>query len=640
MAVGASSRLSVLRSTLAATRGRLLQALPEGRGLPDDVWQRRHRVITVVLMLHAVGITLAGFVLIKDPLHTLAESTGLWGMLAVASWRRGDRRLRAAAASLGLLIASSLMVHLSGGLIEMHFHFFVMIAVITLYQHWLPFLIAIGYVVVHHGLIGVIDPRSVYNHGSAWENPWLWALIHGTFVLAASAAHLASWRLNEYQGLHDPLTRLANRVLFCDRVERARQHRRPTPATLAVLFIDLDGFKAINDRFGHEAGDAVLRAVAGRLRSCVRAADTVARFGGDEFAILVEEIGDTAIAVQVADRIIQAVRKPIACGGKEVFVRASVGIAIADSADDDVSTLLRNADVAMYLAKSQRRGRYEIFQPSMYQAVLERLTLKADLERALAEDQFTLHYQPTVALGAGRLSGFEALLRWEHPQHGRVSPATFIPLAEETGLIVPLGRWVLERACRQVREWQRAYPDLDPLTVSVNLSTRQLQQAGIVDEVAAALQATGIDPALVVLEITESALMQDLESTSDRLRQLKALGVRLAVDDFGTGYSSLSYLQRLPVDILKIDKSFVDGVAANAQQNAFAQTIIQMGRTLHLQTVAEGIESGDQRDELHKLGCDLGQGYFFARPLDSASVEALLRERASADDDGAMRRSA
>jgi diguanylate cyclase (GGDEF)-like protein len=575
----------------------------------------------VLLWLHAFGLALFGVAVGAGPLHSAAEGAVVAVAAILAGWTRLPRRTRSCAASLGLLSASGVLVHLSGGYIEMHFHFFVMIAVITLYQDWLPFLVSIGYVVLHHGVVGVLDPHSVYNHPAAWANPWGWAGIHGAFVLAASVAHLAAWRLNEHQALHDPLTRLANRVLLGDQVERAVARRGP----LAVLFLDLNDFKAVNDRHGHASGDQLLVEVARRLAAAVRAGDTLARLGGDEFAVLLEDLRDHAEATQIAERLLQTLRAPIALAGTEVVVSASVGVALATDGRYGADDLLRNADMAMYVAKGHRTGRYEVFEPGMYTTVLARLALKADLQEALARQELAVQYQPTVSLETGQIAGVEALVRWHHPQRGVVSPADFIPLAEETGLIVPIGQWVLEQACVQARQWQSSYRGDRPLTVSVNLSAKQLQQPRLVAVVEAALAAAGLPAEQLTLEITESVLVQDTERTIGQLRALKALGVRLAIDDFGTGYSSLRYLQRFPVDVLKIDKSFVDGIRGGADGAAFARTIIQLGRTLHLQIVAEGVEVAEQAAALRDLRCDLGQGFLFAHPLDPHDVEKLLR---------------
>jgi diguanylate cyclase (GGDEF)-like protein len=427
-----------------------------------------------------------------------------------------------------------------------------------------------------------------------------------------------------HQAFHDPLTGLANRVLFLDRVGHALTLGRRQQQSLAVLFLDLDDFKVVNDSLGHAAGDRLLSAIAGRLLTCVRDSDTVARIGGDEFAILVEDATDDHGATMVAERIAAALQRPILVQSQEVFMSASIGIATATE-ETAAADLLRNADMAMYVAKSQGKGRFERFEPRMYAAARERLELQADLRQALERgDQFTIHYQPIVWLRTGEVTGVEALVRWMHPTRGLLLPLQFIPVAEETGLIAPLGAWVVREACRQVQEWQRGRPAGSPLTLTVNISGYQLQSDGVVDDIRGALAESGLDPSHLVLEITESVLMQHSDTMLERLRALKAIGVRLAIDDFGTGYSSLGYLQRFPIDILKIDKAFVDDVQSSGTESALVRAIIALGDTLRIQTIAEGIELQRQLAGLQAMGCELGQGFFLARPVTGAQIDALL----------------
>ena len=424
------------------------------------------------------------------------------------------------------------------------------------------------------------------------------------------------------QAFHDSLTGLANRALFADRLQHAISRAGRTPTALAVLFIDLDDFKTVNDSLGHSEGDLLLIAVADRLRAGVRGGDTIARMGGDEFAVLVEDQVDGETPVDVGRRLLEGLEPPFVHGGKELFVRASIGIATTRSQDHTADEVLRNADVAMYTAKSKGKNRLEIFEPGMHTAALTRLALKGDLERALERGEFMLVYQPIVRLGGGRLSGVEALLRWQHRDRGTVAPVDFIPVAEETGLILPLGRWVLEHACAQAAAWNAISPK--PITISVNVSGRQLQQPAFSSEVSAVLAATGLAPELLTLELTESVLMQDAEAAIAMLSELKSLGVRLAIDDFGTGYSSLNYLRRFPIDELKIDRSFVASLDDGPTQSAVVLSILRLSETLHLETVAEGIEESSQLAVLRDLGADLGQGYLFARPLDVSAVTALI----------------
>jgi diguanylate cyclase len=565
----------------------------------------------------------------------LLDSLALLLAATVATWWRGARAWRAAAASLGLLLASSTAVHISGGLIEMHFHFFVVVAIITLYQHWRPFLLAIAYVVLDHGVVGALRPAEVYNHPAAWERPWLWAIIHGAFVVAASAAQLAQWHLSEYQGLHDPLTRLANRVLFRDRLARALARRGALAPYPAVIFLDLDGFKPINDSRGHDAGDQVLRAVADRLRANARAEDTVARFGGDEFALLLASVPDEAAAREIAERLLLAVRAPVAYHDREVVVRASIGIVVAGPGWDDVSAVLRGADIAMYVAKGRGGSSVVLHEPRLHAALLERQALQADLHQAIEADQFVLLFQPTVDLATDALVGVEALVRWRHPRHGLIAPATFIPLAEETGLIVPLGHWVLDRACTRLADWRRRYPERAPTRVSVNLSARQLQEPGLAAVIAATLARADLTPDRLVLEITERALVEEPEQARQHLQSLKATGVGIAVQDFGTGYASLSYLRNPLIDTIKIDKSFIDDLTVGSPHAALVRTIVELGRTLQLHTVAEGIEDPHQRAMLAALGCELGQGYHLAHPLDEAEMDTLLGGRGETSETAA-----
>ena len=436
----------------------------------------------------------------------------------------------------------------------------------------------------------------------------------------------------QHQAFHDSLTGLANRALFADRVEHALQRAARSGEQVAVLFLDLDDFKTVNDSLGHEAGDDLLVAVAARLRRCLRPSDTIARLGGDEFAILLEA-ESVASASVVAERTVRAIEEPITLGDREVVIHASVGIELGDSRQHSAGDLLRNADVAMYVAKSRGKARFEVFNSSMHQAAVQRLEIRADLQRALVDREFVIHYQPIVGLQESGVLGMEALIRWQHPQRGLLAPIDFIPVAEETGMIVPIGRWVLREAAFQAKRWQAASPQGEAFTMSVNVSARQLTRAEIVDEVAAVLNESGLLPQSLTLEITESVLMNDRDAAITRLHQLKALGVRVAVDDFGTGYSSLGYLSSLPIDILKIDKSFIDRVAAGVEDSAIAHAVIKLGNSLKLTVVAEGIEAAEQATALRAMRCHRGQGFYFSEPLDTNGVDDLLvRFAANADE--------
>ncbi|HEX3266691.1 MAG TPA: EAL domain-containing protein [Gaiellaceae bacterium] len=439
-----------------------------------------------------------------------------------------------------------------------------------------------------------------------------------------------------HQAFHDPVTNLANRALFSDRVEHALMRSQRGFPDIAIVFIDLDDFKTVNDSLGHAAGDHVLQEVARRLRIAVRPTDTVARFGGDEFAVLLESVNDSAQAADAAARILHALEIPLEIDGKQVFPRASIGICLVDRENEspEAAELLRNADVAMYMAKRDSKGSYRVFEPTMHERVVERLELRSELQRAIDEDQLELHYQPVVRLEGHEILGVEALLRWKHPTRGTIPPNQFIPLAEETGLIIPMGRWVLETACAEGVLLHRRFPRPQPLAMSVNLSVRQLQSESIVADVRGALEKSGLTPSALVLEITESVMMADTDFAVQRLCELKDLGVRLAMDDFGTGYSSLSYLSRFPVDILKMDRSFV-GAGENV---ALQSAIIALGASLELEVVAEGIELPEQERSLHDLGCELGQGFLFARPMGPPELLKFLAGRpewAAADADPA-----
>jgi diguanylate cyclase (GGDEF)-like protein/PAS domain S-box-containing protein len=424
----------------------------------------------------------------------------------------------------------------------------------------------------------------------------------------------------EHQAFHDSLTGLANRALFTDRVGHAVDRGRRRRNLFAVLFVDLDDFKTVNDSLGHAAGDELLVAVARRIESCLRTEDTCARLGGDEFAVMMENVAEPENAIVVARRVLAAIAEPLTVLDAEVSVQASVGIALG-SGGESTSEILRSADLAMYRAKGEGKSRFAIYEPSMHERVLERLALKADLQRSVVAEEFELHYQPIVALQSGEIAGVEALIRWRHPERGLMQPDQFIPLAEETGFILPLGRFVLQTACGDLRRWH-ASGHLD-LGVSVNISAKQLASPHLPSEVTSALAQSSVRPSALTLEITESVLL-DSQAVIARLEALKRLGVRIAIDDFGTGYSSLNYLRRFPVDELKIAKPFVDEIGAGAEQERLASAILRLGATLKLDTLAEGIETEAQRDLLRRLKCRYGQGFFFSRPRPASEVGPML----------------
>jgi diguanylate cyclase (GGDEF)-like protein/PAS domain S-box-containing protein len=665
---------------------------------------------------------------------------------------------------IGLMTASALLVHLADGATEMHFHFFVMLGVISLYQDWRPFLASIAYVAVHHGVVGVLSPHEVFDHESAWTAPLQWAGIHAFFVLAMSAVCVSSWRLIEdsnrlarleleaserrfralienstdmitmidptgrvlydspssarllgwraeervgsngfdvvhpddlervsevlgrvasepgatqelemrlqrrdgtyrwvevcgtnllhepavgaivanfrditerkaleeelaHQAFHDSLSGLANRALLLDRIDHALQTTRGRSRDrLALIYLDLDDFKTVNDGLGHEAGDLILKVTAGRIAQAIRPGDTASRLGGDEFAVLLEQVPDPSVAYEVGARILEAVCTPIEVHGTLVAVNASLGIVVSDGKEDGPA-LLRNADLAMYRAKGEGKGRYEIYEAGMHAAVLERMGLKADLREAVDRGDFEAFFQPIVELATNNVVGVEALARWNHPTRGLVPPIEFIPLAEETGVIIPIGAAILRQACEAAQRWRTELGARAPQSVSVNLSPRQLQDRGLVDEVSAALAQTGLPAGCLILEITETVLLEETEPVDATLRALKALGVRIALDDFGTGYSSLSYLDRFPVDVVKIDKSFIDSLAAGgAPPSPLVSAIVNLGGVLGLGVTAEGVEDAGQLARLRDLGCQSAQGYFFAKPMSASDLGTLLTD--------------
>ena len=750
----------------------LRNALPTGRSLPEQSWIGRHRAILILLWLHVPLVVVYGVIEGNGLPHSIVEATVIALFGIGASPKTIPPVVRSSIATVGLVSCSAVLVHLSGGLIEMHFHFFVMVAVVTLYQAWLPFLLAIAFVVIHHGTVGVIHSNEVYNHPSAIAHPWKWAFIHGMFIAAESAAGLVAWKLNEkalgsersarhdlevvnveldraqalshigswdwqvaenkvwwsdelyrifgtsaqefgatfdaflefvhpqdrdfvkstvamalvdgegfeyqtrivkpdgavrtvlaigkvlsksgdpiqmsgtvqditdrklleeqieYQSFHDSLTTLPNRSLFLDRLDLALRRRQRTNSQMAVLYLDIDDFKTVNDSLGHEVGDLLLVDLARRILQSIRSADTVARLGGDEFGILMEDLDNLEDAVTGAERIIDMLKDPFEVEGTKLLARVSVGIAVANEVSDiSAGDILRDADIAMYAAKRRGKGSYEMFEPEMQRAASERLKLKADLQRAVEQEEFVLHYQPIVRVDTGRIKGVEALIRWELPDGGLVSPLRFIPLAEETGLIVPMGQWVLEEACRTLAGWRQENPDGAPETVAVNISPVHFLHPYLVDEIRDALDHNELDPGSLTLEITESVLVQDSRAVIDRLDSLKELGVGLAIDDFGTGYSSLAYLRDFPIDQLKVDKSFIDSVALGPDESALARAVIELGRTLNLKVVAEGVEDHEQASALRALGCDFAQGYLFSRPLPAGELRDLFAAPATA----------
>jgi diguanylate cyclase (GGDEF)-like protein/PAS domain S-box-containing protein len=917
----------------APLRERLLAVLPRGSTLPQETWLRRHRALLILLWAHAFALGLYAYLEGYGLGHSVQEGGVVAALAALATLAGSRRRLASALVSVGLMTGSAVLVHLSGGFIEAHFHFFVILILLTLYEDWVPFLVAAGYVLIHHGIAGTLDPESVYNHPDAIANPWKWAGIHALFITAAGAAGMTAWKLNEkhreateealrlardsdrsraeaqqlarlgsfefdsaggqvtwsaelfeifgldpettepsyerymgvvhpqdrdrvadviaqalergkdfnhqyravlddgshrvfhargeiatgpdgrrallgtcqditerarvetearqrameqaavaalgdgalrggalddlmreasgvvarvldvdvgavliradderggfrlrgatgipehiadmwipgghgsqagytletdgpvivadwkeerrfsrsptlaeidvrsgatvpirgseatfgvlgvqsrtvrefsaedinflqsvahvvasaiqrsgaeremrHQALHDPLTGLPNRNLFTDRLAHALELARRHGSQVAVLFGDLDQFKLVNDSLGHEAGDELLRAVAPRINGVLRDADTIARFGGDEFAILVEEVASELDATRVAERIQGALGEPFVLRGRDHFVSATLGIAIG-SAEVSPEALIRDADAAMYRAKERGRGTYELFDEVMRARAHDHLRIENDMQRALERDEFEVHYQPVIELESMTVSGVEALVRWNHPERGMLAPAAFIQIAEESGMIDRIGAWVLERACRDAVTWQPSNGSGRPIGISVNLSVRQISNPAMVETVSSVIECSGIASELVSLEITESALLDDTDATLATLARLKRLHVGLVLDDFGTGFSSLGYLQRFDFDALKLDRAFISRLVTDPGDAAIVGAVTKMAKALGLEVVAEGVETDEQLERIRNLGCRFAQGFLFSRPLPISEFTELL----------------
>ena len=631
MELSSGSDVAWLRARLARIVARVL---PTGRALPAIVWARRHRGVTGILWLHVAGVFVFGLSVGAGVPHSLLEAVLVAIPAGLASVGLLGQAGRSVAASLGLVAASATLVHLAGGAIEMHFHFFVMVGVISLYQSWLPFLAAIGFVMLHHAVLGSLVPGVVFENAADRSSPLVLAAIHGGFILAASAVSLTNWRLVEHERLHDALTGLPNRTGFADRVWAAvgldrgeAAGRRP----VTVLFIDIDAFRQVNDQYGPAVGDHVLAIVGVRIRDAVERGVAVARYGGDEFTVLLPST-DRASIERTANRLRETIETGILVGDRELRVTVRIGIATADLDEfpaDGADTIVRNAETAMLMAK-QRGLRHEYYEPAMRTSLIERLSLRQDLEIAVDGGAIQIAFQPIVDLATGRPIAAEALARWTHPVRGPVPPLEFIPVAEETDLILRLGRRIIADSCLRLGEWQRAGLVGRDFMVSVNLSARQLEDPSLVPFVKSAIAEAGIDSPSLILELTESAIVQDTATVIEQIEALRAIGVRLAIDDFGTGYSSLSYLRQLPIQILKIDMSFVADLDLVLDNRSLIETILSLGESLGLRTVAEGIERASQVDVLRSLGCVYGQGYLYSRPIDGEAFVAWLGARNAA----------
>jgi diguanylate cyclase (GGDEF)-like protein/PAS domain S-box-containing protein len=749
----------------------LRQILPTGRSLPEEAWRGRHHALLAVLWLHVVGVPIFGLTQGFELEHAAVDALVLFLFATLASLSTAagwSRKASSACVSLGLLTSSALFVHFWDGTVEGHFHFFVMIALLLLYEEWLPFLVAIGFVLVHHGVMGQLDPASVYAHRAAVAHPWKWAAIHAVFVAGAAAANIVAWRLNEnirsslsraqrrveereqqfrtlvanlpgavyrrsahgderlallsekvdrivgydaseflegkrslaslvhpddvgkveaavdralhdsspyvveyrllhadgsvrwiwergqpdvgrdgvwldgvffditdrkeaeealarqaelneHLALHDGLTGLPNRTLFRDRIEQATAAHARAGRDFAVLVLDLDRFKEINDTLGHHMGDILLEELGRRLERTVRSADTVARLGGDEFGILLDGC-DSELVAQLVDRVHAVLDEQFVLHGLPLTVEASVGVAFFPEHGDDVDVLLQRADIAMYHAKAAGLP-YAQYDPDEDDYNPRRLILLGELRNAIDRKELVLHYQPKANLRTAQVGSVEALVRWQHAGLGLVPPDEFIPLAQETGLIKPLTLYVIDEALRQCRAW---LDDGQALRVAVNLSTRNLIDDDFPSDVARLLAAHEVGPELLELEVTESAILANPLLAGSVMQRLSDMGIRLSIDDFGTGYSSLAYLTRLPVDEIKIDRSFVMDMITDEDNLVIVRSTVDLGRNLGLVVVAEGVETLAIWDELKRLGCDEAQGYFLSRPLPAEELSRWL----------------
>ena len=624
----------------------LLGWLPRGGGIPDETWVSRHRWAVRILAVQCVGLAIFAFARGYSFEDSVFEVLPPTLMALVASSARLGKTTRAALTAIGLMTISTGLVHLSGGYIEAHFHFFAMVPIVAIYESWIPFTLSIGVVLFHHGVAGSLSAASVYNHPAAMAHPWLWAGIHAAFVLAACVAAVVNWKAQErsreaaseltgqllHQANHDPLTGLPSRALFMDRLEQVLKPNMRADRCASVLMLDMDGFKEVNDVFGHACGDVVLVEVAQRLSTRVRADDTVTRMGGDEYAVLLVD-ADAAQAEQTAARLADALAAPFELGsGATVELEVSIGIATG-VAGDEATDLTRNADTAMYHAKEQRLGRVHFDQDPSVPAgarTSNRLDLLGDLRRALQERQIVLHYQPKVDLTTGRMVGVEALARWEHPTRGLLQPVDFIEIVERTNLSRQFTTEVLSIALQQARQWvdQGLH-----VPVAVNLSRRSLLDPSLPGSVAASLTEHGVPAHLLILEITEMTVVSDPALAEQILRRLRKLGVKMSLDDFGTGYSSLSYLKSLPIDELKIDRSFVKHLTEEGSRDSIlVRGTVELAHNLGLCVVAEGVEDAETQHHLDSLHCDIAQGYHFARPMPASELDSWLRDARTGDD--------
>ena len=634
--------------SLSSRSSALVQRLPHGRSLPSEVWAVRHKWVVSILLVQSACLPVLGLLRGYPIAHALAEGSVPAILGFGACLRRLGPLTRSALSGVGLMVVSSVVVHLSGGSIEAHFHFFVMVPVVALYESWVPFGLAISWVLVEHGLVGTLDSQAVYDHPAAQQRPWTWAAIHAMLFAAACVGSIVNWKLHEagrelekrlnddlaHQARHDLLTGLPNRTLLLDAGEMAIAEAVLNDRPLSVLMIDLDRFKEVNDTLGHSWGDALLQQIGPRLRTQLRDRDVLVRLGGDEFAILLPGVA-SIMAQDIADRLHASIAPGFQVAGLTLDVEASMGIATLRSSTDfdhddsamtaietpTIGDLLRQADVAMYAAKQTGCGTVA-YAHGQDDNSRTRLTLLTELRQAIALDQLLLHYQPKVDVGSGAITGVEALVRWQHPERGLLPPSEFIPAAESTSLIHPLTERVLDLALAEARVWQ----DLgQPLQVAVNVSARSLHDTGLPGRVRGLLERHGIPGSLLRIEITETSLIADPDAALAILTELADQGVRLSIDDYGTGYSSMEYLRKLPVDELKVDRSFTAAMSGSESDAVIVRAAIDLGHNLGMRVVAEGVEDDATLRTLADASCDMAQGFHIAHPMPGAQFREWIR---------------
>lgn len=617
--------------------------LIRGEELAQPAFQVRLRLCLVALVAITALVAVVGVLRGENWVHVLIESAPLLFLAFIARGSR-HRLIATMSVSVGLAATAAQLVHYTDGLIESHFAFFVILPLISIFQDWRAITTTAFLVLSHHAITGMIEPTAVYNHQAAQDNPLLWGAIHGFFVFSEVMALLTLWHFAtqdhratrkalsaltmaqeelEFQALHDPLTGLGNRARLFEALESALAG--PDPVGLCV--VDIDRFQLINESLGHELGDQLLLATAARLEGCVRQEDLLVRLGADEFVVLNHAEPTVGGVAAIGSRLRTAFEEPLLIDGEAFPVSVSVGVAssvgVGDTHITEPAVLLRNADAALNQAKSSGRNMVAEFDELLRTEAAHRLDLKKELHHAIAGHAFELHYQPVFDLQRHEMTGVEALIRWQHPTRGQISPDEFIPLAEDTGVIIPIGAWVLEEACTQVMAWQRELGVA--LDVAINISARQLAGPSFPVTVMGVLTSTGIDPSRVCLEITETALIEQPTLAIHNLGKLRDLGIEIALDDFGTSYASLTYLRTLPVTLIKIDRSFTAGLTVGSRDATIIASTIELAHGLGLKVVAEGIETQNHYDMLEEYGCDFGQGFHMGRPV---SADQLIADNA------------